>query len=262
MLHNGHGGSQMILQRMAENLRAHSWGTALIEVLIVVIGIFIGLQVDDWNKTRKDREDEEIFLKSLHEDVLLADELSRRLRQRRLDRLDWTLSAGDVLFQRNDRDTLTDDECTSIVWSTAFNITAAGLPSLDELIGTGRVGIIRDTELRTALVALQQTRAALDAIISEKSASSNFISLPTIFPGLFRMSANFDKTMGEIQTKNECNLAAMRTNQPFLNQFSANADGYDAYIRDGVRPWSLQFDRVHELTDSALGISHSIEVNE
>lgn len=252
----------MILQKIAENLKSHNWGTALVEVLIVVIGIFIGLQVDDWNKARKDREDEEIYLKSLHEDVLLADELSRRLRQRRLDRLDWTLSAGDVLFRRNERDTLTVNECTAIVWSTAFNITATGLPSLDELLGTGRMGIIRDSQLRTALVALQQTRAALDAIISEKSASSNFVSLPTIFPNFFRLSASFDKTLGEVQTQNECDLAAMRTNQPFLNQFSANADGYDAYIRDGVKPWSQQFDRVHALVDSALGISHDVEEDE
>jgi len=73
------------------------------------------------------------------------------------------------------------------------------------------------------------------------------------------MSASFDETIGEVQTQNECDLAAMRANQPFLNQFSANADGYDAYIRDGVRPWSRQFDRVHELVDSALGIGHNAE---
>jgi len=51
----------------------------------------------------------------------------------------------------------------------------------------------------------------------------------------------------------------MRANQPFLNQFSANADGYDAYIRDGLKPWSLQFDRVHEFVDRELGIDHNAE---
>lgn len=252
----------MILQRLAKNLGKRDWSTALLEILIVVIGIFVGLQVDDWNQARKDRIDEGIVLKALHDDVLRADELSRRLRQRRLDRLDWTLSAGDVLFNRNKRNTLTDNECVSIVWLTAFNITATGLPSVDELIGTGRMGIIRDAELRTALVALQQTRVALDATISEKTASSNFISLPTVFPELFKLTMYFDSTLGEVITKNECDLAAMRANQTFLNQFSANADGYDAYIRDGVRPWSLQFDRVHTLVDIALGFDHHDEVNE
>ena len=174
----------MIIQRIGESLRKSDWGTAIAEILIVVIGIFIGLQVDGWNQTRKDRADEEIFLNSLHNDVLRTDELSSRLRQRRAERLDWMLSAGNVLFRRNDRESLTEAECAAIVWSTAFNITAIGLPSVDELIGTGRMGIIKDAELRTALVALRQTRAALDMRISEKTASQNFVSLPIAFPDL------------------------------------------------------------------------------
>ncbi len=48
----------------------------------------------------------------------------------------------------------------------------------------------------------------------------------------------------------------MRANQKFLNQFSANADGYDAYIRDGLAPWSAQFDKVHQLVDDVLGMTH------
>jgi hypothetical protein len=34
-------------------------------------------------------------------------------------------------------------------------------------------------------------------------------------------------------------------------QISANADDYDTYIRDSVRPWSLQFDKVLHLEDGA-----------
>lgn len=67
--------------------------------------------------------------------------------------------------------------------------------------------------------------------------------------------------MGEIQTSNACDLASMRTNRAFLNQFSANADGYDAYVRDGLRPWSQQMDRVHKLVDNALGIDHLAKKN-
>jgi hypothetical protein len=54
----------------------------------------------------------------------------------------------------------------------------------------------------------------------------------------------------------------MRINRHFLNQFSANADGFDAYIRDGVKPWNLQFERVHDLVDSALAIDHDVEISQ
>ncbi|HKJ18223.1 MAG TPA: hypothetical protein VJ984_12790 [Xanthomonadales bacterium] len=33
-------------------------------------------------------------------------------------------------------------------------------------------------------------------------------------------------------------------------------DGCDAYIRDGLKPWSDQFDTVHAMVDGILGITH------
>ena len=38
----------MILQRIADSLRKQDWTSVTIEVLIVVLGVFIGLQVNDW----------------------------------------------------------------------------------------------------------------------------------------------------------------------------------------------------------------------
>jgi hypothetical protein len=43
----------MILRRMADAIRQQNWFTVVIEVFIVVVGIFIGLQVDDWSQSRK-----------------------------------------------------------------------------------------------------------------------------------------------------------------------------------------------------------------
>ena len=42
----------MILRKLAASLRAQDWFTVVLEILIVVVGIFIGLQVDEWNKGR------------------------------------------------------------------------------------------------------------------------------------------------------------------------------------------------------------------
>ncbi|KCZ82932.1 hypothetical protein HAD_14632 [Hyphomonas adhaerens MHS-3] len=45
----------MILQRLATSIRKQDWFTVFIETLIVVFGVFIGLQVNNWNEARKDR---------------------------------------------------------------------------------------------------------------------------------------------------------------------------------------------------------------
>jgi hypothetical protein len=249
----------MILRRLSEAIAEQNWFIVFIEILVVVVGIFIGLQVDDWNETRKDRKDEQLFLQRLHEDLLLAGELSSRVRDRRLDRLQSVIDAGDVLFDRVDRDTLTEEECISIASSSFFNINASSLSSLEELVGTGRMGIIRDAEIRTALVELQQTRAGLAFMINLQTTSSAFTHLPSTYPDLIQSTSYFDTGITEVRTHFQCDLAGMRVNQSFLNQFSVNADGYDAYVRDGLAPWSSQFDRVHQLVDQVLGMSHGMD---
>ena len=60
----------MILRRLAEAIRVQHWFTVVLEILIVVIGIFIGLQVDDWNERRKDRAAERGYLERLLTDTI------------------------------------------------------------------------------------------------------------------------------------------------------------------------------------------------
>jgi hypothetical protein len=71
----------MILKHMAEAILKQNWSVVLIEVLVVVVGIFLGLQVDDWNQDRKDRGDERQYLQRLHADLLIAEKLSDRVHE-------------------------------------------------------------------------------------------------------------------------------------------------------------------------------------
>ena len=76
----------MILRKLVTGLKKRDWGTVVLEVLIVVVGIFIGLQVDDWNQARKDRSDIAIYLERIHKDLdrdakfftFLANEASKK----------------------------------------------------------------------------------------------------------------------------------------------------------------------------------------
>ncbi|MGA9334705.1 MAG: hypothetical protein WBV39_10555, partial [Rudaea sp.] len=44
----------MILRRIASHLKQQHWTGVLIELVIVILGVFIGLQVDNWNQARSD----------------------------------------------------------------------------------------------------------------------------------------------------------------------------------------------------------------
>lgn len=45
----------MILSRIAEHLRQQNWTAVALEFLIVVVGVFVGLQVSNWNADRADQ---------------------------------------------------------------------------------------------------------------------------------------------------------------------------------------------------------------
>lgn len=59
----------MILRRLASSIRRQDWLAVTIEFVIVVAGIFVALQVTDWNEQRQLRERELTYLQRLSEDV-------------------------------------------------------------------------------------------------------------------------------------------------------------------------------------------------
>ncbi len=59
----------MILRRLAQSIRKQDWFAVAIEFIIVVTGIFVALQVTEWNEQRQLREREHNYLVRLAEDV-------------------------------------------------------------------------------------------------------------------------------------------------------------------------------------------------
>lgn len=55
----------MFLRRITEHLKTQNWTAVGIELLIVIIGVFIGAQASNWNEERKVREGERAYLERL-----------------------------------------------------------------------------------------------------------------------------------------------------------------------------------------------------
>lgn len=66
------------LARIAQRLRSHDWFAAAIEVAIVVLGIFLGFQVTQWNEARQSKAREASVLlniaRNLRDDLKETDE--------------------------------------------------------------------------------------------------------------------------------------------------------------------------------------------
>jgi hypothetical protein len=50
-------------------MKKHHWGGVLIELVIVIVGVFIGLQVNNWNQARSESRLGQDYVKRLTRDL-------------------------------------------------------------------------------------------------------------------------------------------------------------------------------------------------
>jgi hypothetical protein len=62
----------MILRRLAQNLRDQNWTAIAIEFVLLVAGVFLGIQVANWNETRAERQRERLLLAELRAEIAQA----------------------------------------------------------------------------------------------------------------------------------------------------------------------------------------------
>ena len=88
----------MILRKITESLKSQDWSTAIAELLIVVFGVFIGLQVDTWNDARLEAERRQQFMEVLVtylDDTNSVHEMVNDEIERGLSSWDSTVANGD-----------------------------------------------------------------------------------------------------------------------------------------------------------------------
>ena len=58
----------MLLRRLAGHLRNDNWFTIILELVVVVVGLFLAFQLDRWYESQRNKSDLQAHLVSLRED--------------------------------------------------------------------------------------------------------------------------------------------------------------------------------------------------
>lgn len=241
----------MILRRFIKHVAEQNWFAVGLDVIVVITGIFLGMQVSEWNERRKDRLDSQDFISRIHNEILSVEQTSSRVRERRLNLITPLTEAAIIIFDKNKSGGLTNEHCLALATSHYFNIAVSDLPSLTELTSAGRVSILEDSQLRTALIEFQQKLETLKENIQNSFTLAH--NLPIKHSDLIMSEPYYDQALGEMQARYTCELEEMRSNQQFLNEVSENIDIYDMYVRDGLSPWSSHMSLVQRMLDKTLG---------
>lgn len=248
----------MILRRVIEHVRAQNWTAVALDFVIVVMGVFIGIQVANWNAARKDRLDEAATLGRLHIEAVSVESLSSRMLSDRIKTLK-TLSNAVHKAASGAIDEIPEGSCLAIASSHDLYVGNANLPSFDELQNSGRLDIIRDRSLLRALGNLAQARASLE--FSLNNFNGHMINLPHAYPDiiiLFPGKKPMEGAQGDFEEDYgaRCDLAGLAANPAAMNDLISNLEYFDAFERDGLNPWVGRLAEVHERLDAALSIRH------
>lgn len=145
------GKTPLFLRRIAVHLREQNWFALAAEFVIVVVGVFLGLQAANWNEERQERKDEEVILTRLQAETGALLSAVREERAEVQSWMDLLQQAQTVIFSKTDARPLTEMECTAVAGSHVYRREADQLPILEEMLGTGRFDRLRDEELKHLL---------------------------------------------------------------------------------------------------------------
>jgi hypothetical protein len=140
----------MILRRLVSALRQQSWLTLVLELVVVVVGIFLGLQVDSWNEARKDRVLEQQYVASLKADF-----------QADIEELDEAIALaenraqlGRLLISTIDKGRVEGDP-NEFIWavfsSSLLNYPSYTQATYNDLLSTGNLQLLQDANMKAAV---------------------------------------------------------------------------------------------------------------
>lgn len=140
----------MLLKRFSQRLKAQDWMAVAIELVVVVAGILLALQVDQWASERAERQRENTYLWRLAGDLEAEQQGVRDAQQFAHNRLEAVALLEDMVDGK-----IGNVDPQRVPWAVetaswrSFPKTTAYVVS--ELRTSGQLGIIRSVELRKRL---------------------------------------------------------------------------------------------------------------
>lgn len=136
-----------IVRRAIARLREQDWTAIAIELVVVIVGVFLGVQAANWNEDREQERRSIAFTERLKDDLRVEAwnyEIQIGYNQQVL------ANAQRAVDALTGKAPLSDEELLVAAYrATQFNGNSRRRATYDELTSTGDIGLIRDKTLRT-----------------------------------------------------------------------------------------------------------------
>ncbi len=140
----------MILRRFAQNIKEQNWTSIAIEFVLLILGVFLGIQVANWNEERGRNQQSEVFTERLKADLreeawgyALVLEYNR----------DVLVNVESVLADLQGVATLSDEQFVINAFrATQYRAIDRKRATFDELVSTSKIDLIKDQTLRNTAI--------------------------------------------------------------------------------------------------------------
>ncbi len=141
----------MLLRRFMNHFADQNWFAVGLDVLVVVLGIFLGMQVNEWNNKRHLRSEEVQYLRALDVDI----RASKQHLIERMERLNKQSAGLDVILDTasNGVDDLSDIDAARAIHNglNSAAILPVQLRTYEDLKGSNAMAVLKNIQLRHRL---------------------------------------------------------------------------------------------------------------
>ena len=269
----------MILRRFMKHVTDQNWFAVGLDVIVVIVGIFLGLQVQTWYEERANQEAGERYLAQIIEDLkydrITSNEMMASalpVKQQQLYRIEQMVETGkpieievmDVPLQADDPNgpqfQLEIDNIKTLGFSTMFSWSypLVRTTTFDDLINGGKLALIDD----------DMTRFIISDYYDQSRISNSRINQRTTGFGdaLYRLVGGGARTAYEPVTED----IRLRFNQSGFNPnvsiddfiVRAQAEDFKAVLRAEINYTTFLFDMAKEQSDRTQTLLNLLEGSE
>lgn len=210
----------MLLRRITQNVKDQNWTAIAIDFVIVVTGVFLGLQVQEWSSERADRSKVVDQLDSFRAELILSREDIAAHKEYIEDRLASVNELRAILADQQ-RD-VSDAEIYALTQSSirAVGFTVDIRRGYEELSQSGSISSIRDPDLKRILYSWDSRLTRLRRSEARTAEQRDAFTLPPIMQSM--SAANIfggDERYVAIATADRfpLDLSALRRDRDFDN---------------------------------------------
>ena len=153
---------------MNENKTSKYFKYAIGEIILVVIGILIALQINNWNDNRKNRVNETVFLEGILNDISQQKKLCEFQIKAESIRKNWCLKGIEIVNNPYIESKI--DSLYNYIQQLQPRTTFAVFnPTYGELKSTGNLSLIRNKDLKSDIVLFYQNLEKRAQIITNNN---------------------------------------------------------------------------------------------